>query len=326
MFKRLHPLFNVEGAQGGGEPAGGNEPTGGQAPAATSNSDAFKPGWGLPPGKGNDGNQAAAQANPLLGEPQVAPQPQVFDFAGRKIEVTDPTMLNVLKDVHKDYSSLQSTYTQTTNQVKDLQAQNQTFMQLVQNMQQQAPAAQQQAPAQEAPVDLEQVKADFMEKFYDNPLEAIQSLLEDQFSKKVTPVIEPFQKEQAWNQEVSSLSQKYDDFNSMIDPMKQLIQEMPHLAQHGLESVYQLAKRSQPTPQPTPEQLLGDPAFREKVFQNQDITQQVVSQYLQSKQQTNQQIPNVMAGQPGGSAPSAPETRPTDIRGGSKAWLRSLGL
>lgn len=328
MFKRMYPLYNAEGAMGGGEGASGDV-------SATSNSgEGFTSGWGLPKGQEQvsqpTGNQAAANANPLLGQPQqqvaAAPQPQVFDFAGRKIEVTDPAMLNVLKDVHKDYSSLQSTYTQTTNQVKELQNEKQTYMQLLQQ-QTQAPA--QQAQQQPAPVDLEQVKADFMEQFYDDPKGAIEGLLDGMFQQKVQPVIEPMQKEKAWNDEVQGLQSKYEDFGSMIGPMQQLLQDMPQLAQHGLESVYQLAKRSAPAPQapqPTPEQLLSDPAFREQALAHPELYQQAVSRYVNERQQTNSQIPVVMGNQPGGQIPSAPETRPTDIRGGSKAWLRSLGL
>lgn len=328
MFKRMYPLYNADGAMGGGEGASGGDV------AATSNSaDGFTSGWGLPKGQEqvsqNSGNQAAVNANPLLGQPQqaaAAPQPQVFDFAGRKIEVNDPAMLNVLKDVHKDYSSLQSTYTQTTNQVKELQNEKQTYMQLLQNMQQQTQAAQAPAQQQQAPVDLEQVKADFMEQFYDDPKGAIEGLLDGMFQQKVQPVIEPMQKERAWNDEVQGLQSKYEDFGSMIGPMQQLLQDMPQLAQHGLESVYQLAKRSAPAPQPTPEQLLNDPAFREQALAHPEVYQQAVSRYVNERQQMNQQIPVVMGNQPGGQIPSAPETRPKDIRGGSKAWLQSLGL
>lgn len=319
MFnRRFSPLFNAEGAMGGGEGASGGE-------AVSSNSgEGFTSGWGLPKGQQSaPSNQAAANVNPLL---EQAPQPQEFDFAGRKIQVNDPAMLNVLKDVHKDYSNLQSTYTQTTNQVKDLQTQNQTFMQLVQNMQAQAQQQPpQQQPEPQAPQAEPEAEDDFMEKFYENPKQAIAAMLDGLFQQKVQPVIEPMQKERAWNEEVQGLTQKYDDFSSMISPMQTLLQEMPQLGQHGLEAVYQLAKRGVPAPQPTPEQLLSDPSFRERVLGDEAIQKQFLSQYANQKQATNQSIPIVMAGQPGGQIASTPETKPTDLRGGTKAWLRSMG-
>lgn len=322
MFKTVRqPFFNAEGdLGGGGQEAGGNE-------SASSNSADFSPGWGLP----NSGNQAAG--NPLF-NPTAAPveqaavqQGQVFDFAGRKIEVADPSIAAALKDVHKDYTALTGTFTQTSQRVKELEQANQTYLNLLnqgqQQMQGQQPiqSEQQGGPSEE---DVEQMKADFMEKFYENPLTAIEGMLEQMFQQKVQPVIEPISKERAWNEQVSGLQQKYPDFQTMIGPMQQLIEEMPELAQHGLESVYHFAKRAQPAQAPTPEQLLSDPNFLQQLSQNPQVQQQFLSQYMQGKQ--GQQAPTIMGGQPGGQMPAALEDRPKDIRSGSAAFKRYLGL
>lgn len=318
------PLFEADGDIGG---SGGNEPASSSAPA-------FTPTWGLPNG---GGNQAAV--NPLLSQaaPEQPPeQPpaetgQVFDFAGRKIEVSDPNMLAALKDVHKDYSALQGTYTQSSQRVKELEQANQTYMNVLAQMQQQQPAPDanepnQGQPQQPSPEDLEQMKSDFMEKFYDNPLSAIEGLMDSMFQQRVQPVIEPITQERQWNEQVQQLRGKYEDFDDLIGPMQQLLQDMPDLAQHGLESVYQLTKRATPPPQPQPEQLLSDPQFVSQMMQRPEIQQQFLSTYMQDKQNSWQQAPTVMGGQAGGQAPAAPESRPKDMHSASQAFKRHLGI
>lgn len=319
MFKSIRlPLFDADdGSMGGGVSGDGS---------VSSNSEVFTPGWGLP------GNQAAERpANPLLDQREAAqpqePAGQVFDFAGRKIEVADPAMLSVLKDIHKDYSALNSTYTQTSQRVKELETANTTYLNLLQNMQQQ-PADSNDSPSQDqiSEEDMEQMRSDFMESFYDDPRKAIEGMLENLFEKKVQPVIEPISKEREWNEQVQAMEGKFTDFRDMVGPMQQLLQDMPELAQHGLESVYHLAKRTAPASVPAPDQLLNDANFRQQLLQNQEVQKAVVSHYLQNRQDMNQQIPVVMGGQPGGQAPAVPELRPTDIRSASKAFLRQLGL
>lgn len=319
MFKVVRqPFFNAEGDMGGG----------GNPAAATSSSDLpVTQNWGLPA----EGNQAAAAQNPLFQSEQTAqPEPtaaQVFDFAGRKVEIADPTVAAALKNVHKDYSELTSTYQNTNQRVKELEQANQTYMQLLQNMQQQQPAqANPTQPQQNQPTeeDIAQMKADFMESFYDDPRSAIEGMLDTMFQQKVQPIIEPITQERQWNEQVAELQKKYpSEFPSLIGPMQELLREMPELSQHGLEGVFQIAKRAQ---QPNPEQLLSDPQFVQQVMQNPDIQKQFLSQYLQEKQGSQQQAPTMIGGQPGGQMPTTPEQRPTNIKDATKAFKRHLGL
>lgn len=322
--KVRQPFFEAEGAMGGG----GGEP-------ATSSSDVpGTPGWGLPGGADQAAGNPLFQQQPNppatpTPEPTATPaqpQPQVFDFAGRKVEVADPAVAATLKDLHKDYTALTSTYQSTNQRVKELETANQTYMNLLQQHTQTQATNDTPEQTGPSPEDMEQIKADFMDKFYDNPLSAIEGLLENMFQTKVQPIIEPITQERQWNEQMKELSGKYEDFSNMIGPMRQLLDDMPDLAQHGLDAVYQLAKRATPPPQPGPEQLLNDPQFVQQMMQNPDIQKQFLSQYVQEKQGSQQQAPTLMGGQPGGQAPFSSENRPTDIKGASKAFKSFLGL
>lgn len=311
------------------------------APAAEPAFNGGTPNWGLPTASSDQA--ATPMINPILSDTQVpatiqppaasvtpaAAQPEVIDFAGRKIEISDPSMLAVMKEIQKDYTNLQGTYTRTNQEAQELRTKLQSFEQ-----QQQQPPAEQppaaQPPAQMSPEDLEKVKEEFMDRFYEDPMGAISGLLEEQFNRTVKPVIEPITQERAWQEQINTVSGKYEDFTEYVEPMKAVLQEMPHLADQGLETVYLVAKGRtvQPAaPAPTPEQMLADPNFvNTHVMTNPQIQQQIVSQYLSNKQTINQQTPPVMGGQPGGAAPAIPENRPTNIRDASKAFLRHMGL
>lgn len=345
---KLNLQLFAEGDGGGAADAGGAD--GGQS--FNPQAEGATPGWGLPEGHQRTSG-AELSTNPLfsdvnfLAEPeavkpnpepapvQPAAEPTVFDFAGRKIEVTDPNVLAVLQDVHKDYTNLQSTYTQTSQQAKTLEQERNTLMNLVQQSQQQQSPAPQPQNQQPTPEQLEQQKAEFMDRFYEDPLGAMTSILDQMFQQKVQPVIEPISQQQHWNEQIQKISAKYEDFQTLSEPIQAVLNEMPELLkQGGLEAVYHVAKgraaaeaaaNAVPaTPPPTPEQLMSDPNFvQQYVLNNPQIQQQIVQGYLNNKLQTNAQTPMVMGGQPGGQPPAMPENRPKTLREASKAFLNS---
>lgn len=304
-------------------------------------------GGGYDGGAGaGDGGTPAAPAtpepvNPLLDEsfgaeppaqPDLPVQPTVeeLDFAGRKVPVVDP----VIRDLHRDYSELQRTFQETNQNAKQLQEQNQMFQQMIQFFQQQQQAPQQAqppAPAEPAlpsPEDNEQ----FMNQWYDSPIATVQELIQRQVQQlvesQVKPVIEPIQRERQYSQEIQQLSQRHADFQQHLPVMQQLVQQNPQLAEQGLETVYWVARGQQAQAQPTytPEQMLNDPQFRQQLLGNEGLRNEIVSTYMQQRQQTNQQVPPVMGNQPGGSPPAMPEQRPKSIREASKMFSKYLGL
>lgn len=304
MFRVRQPLMNVDGGSFGGGDVGSNfqvpatsEPVGNQAPQPTI-------------------------TNPLLNltnDIPFTPPQETLDFAGRKVPVLDP----IIKEVHRDYSELNKTYQQTNQRVRELETMNQQYMAMVQQFQQTA----QQAPTPEpaAPVDLEAQREAFMDRFYENPLQAIQDLV----SSQVNPVLQPITQEKQFQADVQVMEQRYSDFRDVMPAMRDLLTEMPHLGEQGLETLYLITKgktAQAPTQAQTPEQLMQDPAFIAQIMQNEQIRNQIVQQHVTQRQQINQQIPFVMGNQPGGQAPTMPENKPQSIREGSKMFLKSMGF
>lgn len=328
MFVRMRSLLmNLDGGGGFGGGDGGN----GNVTASEGSSFSAAP---------DGGNQPLISQNPLL-DPNYGQQPTMgqapteeLDFAGRKVKVIDP----VIKDIHKDYSSLQRTYQETNQQMKQLQEQNQMFQQVFQMLQQQGnlPASQQQGQSpqsqQFAPQPPSQEEIDsFMNEWYENPIQTFDQMIskriESAMEQQVRPMIEPIQRERQYAQEIQGLNQKYPDFQELTPAMKDVIEQYPHLADQGLETVYLVAK-GQVSQQPpiTPEQMMSDPQFRQQVMQNEQIRNEMISQYMQQRQQTNSQAPPLMGNQPGGQIPAMPENQPKTLREASKMFSRYLGI
>jgi hypothetical protein len=273
-----------------------------------------------------EGNQAPTPPAPEISNPlldpnfqnPLIPQQETLDFAGRKVPVVDP----ILKDIHKDYSELNRTYQTTNQRVRELEQMNQQYQAMMQQFQNQQQLAQQAQAQPEPVIDIEAQREAFMDRFYDNPMEAIGELI----ASKVNPVIQPITQEKQFQADVAAMEDRFTDFRDTMPAMRDLLNEMPHLGDQGLETLYYVAKGRTAQAAPTPDQLMQDPAFIQQVLGNEQIRNQAVQQYMAQRQQTNQQIPMVIGSQPGGQAPSAPENRPTSIREASKMFLKSMGL
>lgn len=258
-----------------------------------------------------------------------APEMTVLDFGGRKVPVLDP----VIEEVHRDYAELTRTFTQTSQAMKQLEAQNLQLQQMVQNamllQQQSAQPATPQAPAAPTAEEIEAQKEAFMEQFYENPMDAIRNMAQQLFESQVQPVIQPIQEEREFHNEARRLMGQYTDFQQTIPAMQQLTQTMPELEKLGLEKVYLLAKNMAPaTPTPPEEPTTAvDPAADKQQWMNDpDVRQQIFNDMLREKQQQQAAVPPVMASQAGGAIPTIPQNKPTNIREGSKALMRHLGI
>lgn len=334
------PMLNPEG--GGGAPAGGDPAP---APAAAPPAGGGDPGIPEPVNPllaGLQGGEPPAQP-PGAGQPPAAPpaQPPVeLDFGGRKVTPNDP---NSLQQLHGDWQELNRTYQ------SQLQANQQLQQQMLQLMQAQAQPAQPPQPAQPqppSPEKLKEINDKYWEMAYENKVEAdawlqqqpeyqqqmssqFQSQVEAYVQKHVMPLVQPIVQEREYSQQANQLSQKYPDFVQHVPQIRQLFQQNPALADMpgGMEYAYLAAKgmTAQSQPAPTPEQMLQDPNFIQQILGNEQIRNQMISQYVTNRSDTNQQIPPVMGNQPGGSPPAMPPEEPKSWRDATKAFLSSMG-
>lgn len=323
-LRKSEPLMNLDGGAGGGEAT----PVAAPETAAVPQSTPAVP-------------QNPLLTNPIYSDatPQVAAQTPAaeavrkLNFGGREVPVLDP----VVEEVHRDYTELTRTYTQTSQAMKQLEVQNAQMQQMlqlaIQQQQQTQTAPTQQQQAAPSPEELEAAKESFMEKFYEDPQAAIRDMAMQLIQQEVKPVIDPIQEERNFQREAQRLQQAYPDFRDTIQAMQQLTQTMPELEKLGLEKVYLLARNltgqtpatvSTPTetvpavasPEVAREQFMNDPAIRQQIFND----------MLREKQQQQAQVPPVMANQAGGAIPSMPPNTPKSLREGSKALLRHLGI
>jgi hypothetical protein len=289
---------------------------------------------------GFDGPPVPSIENPLLAgnepaaQPPISPEPtpiEKLNFGGREIDPTDP---NALTTVHQDYNNLNSTFTKTSQELAQARQMLQHYETLVQQQQQ---VQQVQQPAQ--PQFTEEDRRAFTEKYqelsYEDPIEAelfkLNSPVYQHFTKEayannfVKPHIEPIQQftqeqqtEKQWSSAVQSVQSKYSDLEQYNEQIIQAYQENPRLTPDDLENVYfQIKGRAQASFNPA--QLVNDPNFvQQHILSNEQIRNQVLSQYAQNKQQN--QPPVVMGTNVGGQMQTLGEVKPKSIKEAGAMW------
>jgi hypothetical protein len=250
-------------------------------------------------------------------EPQVELQsePPVLDFGGRKLPANEDLM-----GLHKDYTEQQRYITALQDQVN-------AYKQLAQQVQQQ-PQVQAQAQP-EITADTATWDEETWAKFYENPNEVmgpiIQGAIESFAAEKLNPIIQ----EREWNNEIQRMYDQFPDFNEHIADIQALVNQYPDIyadRQGGLEQAYYraVAEKARAT---SPAQLAQDPQFlNQYVMNNPNVQTQMLNQYFQQKQQTNQQVPVAMGRGAGGFTPQSPDSSPQTLREASRAFLKNLGV
>ena len=256
-------------------------------------------------------------------EPQVQPEgqgevvpevqePQVLDFGGRKLPATDESLLGL----HKDFTEQQRYITALQEQVN-----------LYKQMQTQ-PQAQPQAQPQTQQVssNVQEWNEETWQKFYDNPQDVLGNVVQNAIQQFSAEKLDPILQERHWNNEIQNMYNQYPDFDQYVSTVQGLIDQYPDRyasRDGGLEEAYFRAKATQ---QASPQQMAQDPQFlNQYVYNNPNVQNQMVGQYLQNKQQTNQQIPTVMGRGAGGFTPQTPDSSPTTLREASRGFLKNLG-
>lgn len=214
----------------------------------------------------------------------------------------------------------------------------------------QAPAA----PAEEAPkfpweVEMTAEEKEIaQEEYFADPIAAIakrdqqtMKAMEHRMNEMLKNVLEPLapvveshqhgQQVQTFTEQIGAFKSSgvAPDFDAFTPQMTQIVEQYGDWLEtlpNPIEVVYRMAKgmaASTPAaPAPTLEDMLKDPASREKILADPSIQTEIARNYV-SKVASNAP-PVVIGAQPGGVAPAAPGERPTSVREAGKMFSRYL--
>ena len=261
----------------------------------------------------------------------------------------------------KSYSGLEKKLGeqgQSLGQMQQLAEQNQQMQAYIQQVQQIA-AAQPQPQQQlvddtpKFPWEVEMTpeeKEAWQEKFYEDPIAAqaerdkqtikamehrTQQMLQ-QALEPFTPIVQQHQYQQQVNgfqEQIAQFTQdaQHADFFDLQPQMQQVIQKYGDSVvslPNAVEVLYTMAKgMTEPPPAPpTPEQMLQEPEYRQKILSDQSLRNEILKGYVEQVKQG--QPPVTIGSQPGGAQVATPSEKPRSVREAStfvNQWLRGGG-
>lgn len=233
-------------------------------------------------------------------EPVTEPTPETpvetLDFGGRKVPVVDPS----LKDLHGDWLNL-TRHSQTLNQ-------------------QLAEAQQQIARYEEF---LNQMLSNDQNEQVTPQLDDPSALVQQLTQQAIAPLqqeLEAIKTQQEIARQLESVAQR-PDFNDLKPVMEQILSEQPHLADlpNAVEVLYTMARGQNAK---APDELLSDEAFRQKLLQDEEIRNAILTQHAKSVQE--QSPPPVIGAQSGAVTTSPPES-PKTLAEATTNFLRRIG-
>lgn len=191
---------------------------------------------------------------------------------------------------------------QTQQQLQQMQG----YIQYMMGIQQQQTR---QAQPQLSPEEIQKKNEEWLNRFYENPMEALNEVVQ----ARVTQAIQPLQQQQQYrdnldqyNRQVQEAKGKYPDFDTLLPEMENIIKEQgQYLANmpNAVDNVYHLAKARKLQGTATPDQMLQDPNIRQKILQDETIRNEILKSYAQGVR--DRQPPVTIGSQPG-EPPAAP--------------------
>lgn len=273
-------------------------------------------------------------------EPDVT-EPQVDTHIPDKFKNPDGSVnVNALL---KSYSSLESKLGEQGNelgQMQELQRQLDELTGLVQNQHTQAEPEPDEPQFTQEQVD--EMNEQFLQEFYENPLQALGKLVTTVAQSTVQPIIEPIasewqqsQQEAFWNQQVNELAEANPEEFELLQPIMSeitdshsgIIESLPD--ESKLQYVYNQAKvvYAEQNKQKSPDELLNDPEFQKKILENESIKSQFLQNHAQSIKEGKP--PVVISSKAGGQPPAAPSEEIKSISDATRAakqfFLRKMG-
>ncbi len=317
-------------------PATGTEMSGtaASAPAAAAPAAAAQPAapQGTPTGDPRQGLQnpllnwgaPGASAEGKTGETAPAPEPAQSAAQPEDLTAQIPDKFK-LPDGTINYAALVKSYNEAEKKISEqgqqLSALAQQWEDFQRRLNPQAAAPQQPQPLSEE--QIKEINEQWMTQFYENPLAAIVQAVQMAVEPKIQPLAQYYEQQrqlEQWNRQIEQAQQTHPDFEQLLPEIQKVVEEQGNILAelpNAVEVAYNLAKARQVKP---PEQLLRDPAFRQRILQDEEIRNEILKAYAQ--QVKNGQPPVVIGNQPGQS----PATPPLEIKTTSDAKKATLGF
>lgn len=284
------------------------------------------------PGTGGASQEAQPLVNPLLAvnEPVAdnATEPPVEETPVEPV-VSEPPKEELILGKFKSADEVVKAYQEAQSLIGRQGQEMSELRRMVESIQ-----AQQQKEPEPTPVDENAWKEEWNEEFYENPLEAIQKLLE----RAITPRIQPLEarataadEQEFWDDEVAEARKRYEDFDKYVpimtaiadSPEGQALQKLPN----AIDIIYKIAKgeavQAPETPEP-PKDPLTDPEVRQRFLEDEGLRNEVIKQHMESVKTQNENLPKLMGSKTTGEPPAIPAESPKNLREGTRAFLASL--
>jgi hypothetical protein len=281
------------------------------------------------------------------GQPEkpTAQELEELDFGGRKVPVVDP----IITELHKDYSHLNRTYQQTSQELANARQIAEQWQQLAQQSQQ----GQQQSTPGEIPqttnlnISAEreaELQEQYMERWYENKMladkwwneqpeimtaeaERQKALFEGYLNERLAP-IEAERDALKQQQQADQFLQSHPDFEDYRESMQTILDQNPNLQQlpNVLDVLYAMAKVQNAPQTPTVQDMITNPQYQQQILEDETILNMAFQKYQEKKLNVNQQLPNLMGSPTGSQTPmSAGERAPRSLADATRSWLRSTG-
>lgn len=249
-----------------------------------------------------------------------------------KKEETPPQLIlgkfKSYEELERAYSNLEGFTTQTRQElssIKQLLEQKQTEVK-----------PPEEAPKEESAEELSARKEAFLNKFYDDPLKVIEDMnkkaeqrAEEIAKQMVAPIFkerEESKKQQEWNTKAIRFKEEHPDMVQYSDKMVKFLETNPEIADkdNAIELAYNYAKGASNII--SPEEMLKDPDFIQKVISNENIRNELLKAAAESTRKGNP--PSVISSgvSSGGKAVASPPQVPKTFKEAGQMFLKSRGL
>ena len=178
--------------------------------------------------------------------------------------------------------------------------------------------AQQQQPIEEQEIDPETAKEQFMDKFYENPQQAIEEIIKPYKEK-----IEEQEKSQQWQDKAMQFLKSHPDAEQSIESIVEILQSRPEIqnADDAYEVAYKLFKADAP---PTADAVMQNQdvmsAIKGKMIQDPDVKKAIIDEYIKGLN-NQEKTPDVIGSQVG-QTPITEGKKPRTIAEATKMAFR----